>query len=65
MLCDAELTVHRLRDLGLKAAVVAREGVEFGPVLRKRAPWLEAAGLIEPGRRYEELVVIRADRIQT
>jgi len=31
-------------------------------VLRGRAKWLERRGLIEPGQRSEELVVIRAQR---
>ncbi|NKY88394.1 methyltransferase [Nocardia veterana] len=61
-LCDPELTVRQLRDGGLKAAVVVRETCEFGPVLNRRAEWLEAQRLIEPGTRQEELVVIRADR---
>ncbi|WP_307719291.1 methyltransferase [Nocardia mexicana] len=64
-LCDVDATVRDLRDGGLKAAIVAREINEFGPVLRARAPWLESAGLIEPGQRYEELVVVRADRTAT
>ncbi|MCM6774221.1 methyltransferase [Nocardia sp. CDC159] len=63
-ICDPDLTLNLLRASGLKAAVVARATVPFGPVLRGRARWLEAAGLIEPGRRHEELVVIRADRTQ-
>ncbi|WP_280274029.1 HemK2/MTQ2 family protein methyltransferase [Nocardia wallacei] len=61
-LCDPDETMRLLRDGGLKAAVAAREPNEFGPVLHARASWLEAVGLIEPGRRHEELVVIRADR---
>jgi release factor glutamine methyltransferase len=32
--------------------------------MRGRIGYLEAAGLIEPGQRYEELVVIRADRTE-
>lgn len=55
-------TLDRLRDGGLKAAVVARTRQPFGPVLRARARWLEERGLIEPGQCDEELVVIRADR---
>ncbi|GAA4021079.1 methyltransferase [Allokutzneria multivorans] len=61
-LCDPEKTLVRLRDGGLKAAVVARARCPFGPVMSSRADWLERAGLIEPGQRDEELVVIRADR---
>ncbi|MBF6329625.1 HemK2/MTQ2 family protein methyltransferase [Nocardia transvalensis] len=62
--CDPDLTLNLLRAGGLKAAVVARATVPFGPVMTERAPWLEEAGLIEPGRRDEELVVVRADRTQ-
>jgi release factor glutamine methyltransferase len=63
VLCGADRTMRRLREGGLKAAVVARELTKFGPVLRNRSAWLEASGLIDPGARNEELVVIRADRI--
>ncbi|WAL67498.1 methyltransferase [Amycolatopsis cynarae] len=61
-LCGVERTLKALRDNGLKSAVVARTLEPFGPVLRRRAGYLESAGLIEPGERQEELVVIRADR---
>ncbi|MGP4003833.1 HemK2/MTQ2 family protein methyltransferase [Streptomyces sp. 8N706] len=54
-------TVQMLRGAGLKASVVARRRQPFGPVLLSRAPWLEEQGLIAPGRREEELVVVRAD----
>ncbi|RSM91698.1 methyltransferase domain-containing protein [Kibdelosporangium aridum] len=60
-LCDSDATVHQLRGANLKAAVIARQVIPFGPVMRSRAAWLESAGLIEPGQRHEELVVIRAD----
>jgi release factor glutamine methyltransferase len=45
----------------LKASVIARQWVPFGPVLTARAGWLQRQGLLERGRRVEELVVIRAD----
>lgn len=61
-LCGAEDTLARLRDTGLKATVVDRATVPFGPVLRSRASELRARGLIGPGQDTEELVVIRADR---
>ncbi|MCP3804384.1 methyltransferase [Allokutzneria sp. A3M-2-11 16] len=61
-LCGPEKTLLRLREAGLKAAIVARGRCPFGPVMRSRASWLEHKGLIEPGQRDEELVVIRADR---
>ncbi|GLW11432.1 methyltransferase [Microtetraspora sp. NBRC 13810] len=53
-----------LRDAGLKASVVARRMEPFGPVMRAGAAALEARGLIGPGQRHEELVVIRADRTE-
>jgi release factor glutamine methyltransferase len=64
-LCDAGTTVRQLRGGGLKAAVVARAEVPFGPVLRGRARSLVARGLIDTGQRTEELVVIRSDRTIT
>ncbi|MEV0343525.1 HemK2/MTQ2 family protein methyltransferase [Nocardia sp. NPDC050713] len=64
MLSDPDSTLIQLRDTGLKAAIVARHTVPFGPVLRGRADWLASIGLIEPGQDKEDLVVIRADRIR-
>ncbi|WP_078491669.1 HemK2/MTQ2 family protein methyltransferase [Streptomyces yerevanensis] len=61
-LCGVEETLARLRDTGLKAAVVDRATVPFGPVLRSRTSELRARGLIGPGQDTEELVVIRADQ---
>lgn len=61
-ICGVERTLERLRATRLKAAVVARRTIPFGPVLRSRVADLEAAGLIRPGQLVEELVVIRADR---
>ncbi|WAP60075.1 HemK2/MTQ2 family protein methyltransferase [Streptomyces sp. S465] len=61
-LCGAERTVEQLTRTGLRAAVADRRIVPFGPVLREQAPCLEARGLIAPGERKEELVVIRAER---
>ncbi|HEX6340117.1 HemK2/MTQ2 family protein methyltransferase [Umezawaea sp.] len=61
-LCGTATTLDQLRGGGLKASVVERRTVPFGPVLRGRAAWLEDSGLVEPGQRTEELVVIRADR---
>jgi release factor glutamine methyltransferase len=42
--------------------VVARCTVPFGPVMRARAAMLEARGLVEPGQRQEELVIVGARR---
>ncbi|MCO5994034.1 methyltransferase [Actinoallomurus sp. WRP9H-5] len=62
VLCGVETTLNSLRRAGLKASVVARRRQPFGPVMRSRAAFLEAQGLIHPGQRHEELVVVRADR---
>jgi release factor glutamine methyltransferase len=58
---DVDTSLAILRHGGLKASVVARRWIPFGPVLNARAAWLERTGLLKPGRRVEELVAIRAD----
>ncbi|GAA5064566.1 HemK2/MTQ2 family protein methyltransferase [Nocardia callitridis] len=63
-LCGTHETVRALRAHGLKASVVARQTIPFGPVLRQRSAWLEERGLIGRGERFEELVVIRAESIE-
>ncbi|WP_433262317.1 HemK2/MTQ2 family protein methyltransferase [Actinosynnema sp. CS-041913] len=61
VLCDEDVTLHQLRGGGLKASVVARRSIPFGPVLDSRSKWLARNGFIEHGQRHEELVVVRAD----
>jgi release factor glutamine methyltransferase len=56
------LTLAALASAGLDADIVARQWIPFGPVLTSRARWLEETGQLEPGRREEELLVIRADK---
>ncbi|MGW8590308.1 HemK2/MTQ2 family protein methyltransferase [Dietzia sp. NPDC055343] len=56
-------TVQMLTDSGFIAHTAARQMIDFGPVMTARAGELEASGLLEPGRRTEELVVIRAHRV--
>ncbi len=55
-------TLAALASVGLDAEIVASRWIPFGPVLSSRAEWLEDSGLLEPGRREEELVVVRADK---
>ncbi len=55
-------TLAALASAGLDAEIVAYKWIPFGPVLASRAAWLEDTGRLEPGRREEELVVIRAER---
>lgn len=59
---DPPQTIRRLTEGGFTARRVAGRTVPFGPVMTSYAARLEAAGLLEPGRREEELVVIRVDR---
>jgi release factor glutamine methyltransferase len=53
-------TLNALARAGLAGQVLARATVPFGPVMRARAPLLEARGLIRAGQQAEELVVIGA-----
>lgn len=62
-ICDETVTLSHLADAGLRAEVLTRRTVPFGPVMRLRAAMLEARGLIAPGQRDEELVVIGAYRV--
>ena len=59
---DVPKTCGLLRGSGLRAEVVFRSLGWFGLVGGKRAPWLEHHGLIEPGAREEDLVVVRGVR---
>jgi release factor glutamine methyltransferase len=61
-LAGADASLRRLRESGLKAAVVARRRVPFGPVLRGRIDYLNDRGLCAGDTATEEVVVIRADR---
>ncbi|MFX4293528.1 HemK2/MTQ2 family protein methyltransferase [Streptomyces bohaiensis] len=58
-LSGPEATVDRLAGAGIRAAVSDRVTVPFGPVLRGRARWLRAQGLLSHAVEGEDLVVIR------
>ena len=58
----AQATVERLAAAGLEADVVARHPGPLGPLMASRAAALEARGLLRPGQRDEEVVVVRARR---
>ena len=60
---EPRLTLAALAGAGLDANIVAYQRIPFGPVLTSRAQWLEETGRLEPGRRDEELLVIRADKL--
>ncbi|HEX3622966.1 MAG TPA: HemK2/MTQ2 family protein methyltransferase [Acidimicrobiales bacterium] len=58
-LCGVDATLDQLAAAGLDASVVSRTIEPFGPVMTARAGLLEARGVIQPGQRHEELVVVR------
>jgi release factor glutamine methyltransferase len=55
---DEQLTLARIREAGLEAELLERRRGPLGPLLAARAPALEAAGLLEPGVREEDLVIM-------
>ncbi|WP_367820855.1 HemK2/MTQ2 family protein methyltransferase [Streptomyces sp. LMG1-1-1.1] len=55
-------TLDALGRGGLRARVVERVTQPFGPVMSARADWFADRGLVAPGTRTEDLVVIRAFR---
>lgn len=59
---DPQRSVQLLRRGGLDADVMISRTIPFGPVLTARAGWMETVGLLSPGRRAEEIVVIRAEK---
>ncbi|QKW18131.1 methyltransferase [Kitasatospora sp. NA04385] len=61
-LARPDATVRQLRAAGLRTEVADRRPQAFGPVMTARAPWFERTGLIRPGVRTEELVVVRGVR---
>jgi len=60
-LCGVEPSLGALRAAGLEASVAARHRGPLGPLLRARAPLLEARGVLAPGEREEDVVVVRAE----
>jgi release factor glutamine methyltransferase len=57
---DVGRTLDLLARQGLAAQVVATRQVPFGPVMSARTDLLQARGMIRPGMRAEEVVVVRA-----
>ena len=58
-LCGVERTLELLDSAGMDAEVVSSERAPLGPITAPRAEELERRGLLEPGDRTEETVVIR------
>ena len=53
-----ERTLERMREAGLEPSVLARRRGPLGPLLAARAPELEHAGLLDPGVREEDVLVV-------
>jgi release factor glutamine methyltransferase len=53
-----EETLDRMRDAGLEPSVLARVDGPLGPLLQARASTLEERGLLAPGERREDLLVV-------
>jgi release factor glutamine methyltransferase len=58
-ICGEEETLERLRSAGLRTEVIARDHGPLGPLMRERAELLEERGLLTPGAREEEILVIQ------
>lgn len=61
-LCGVEPTLEAFAAHGLEAEVVTKQREPLGPVMSARAELFEAQGLLAPGERVEELVVLRGRR---
>lgn len=61
-LCGEAATLERLSGHGLEPTVLARRRGALGPLLADRAQALEGKGLLAPGEREEEIIVICARR---
>jgi release factor glutamine methyltransferase len=53
-----QATLERMRAAGLEPSVAERRRGALGPLLAARAPQLERRGLLEPGERSEDLLVV-------
>lgn len=59
---DEQETVRRLDDGGLEGSVAARYRGELGPLIGAQAEELERRGMLAPGQRHEEVVIVRGER---
>jgi release factor glutamine methyltransferase len=58
--CGLEPTVQRLEGAGLAVEVLERRRGALGPLVSARAPLLEARGILAPGEREEDMLVVKA-----
>lgn len=57
-ICGEQATLDRLYAAGLEPERVAAQRGPLGPLMRERAALLEARGLLEPGQREEDVLVL-------
>jgi release factor glutamine methyltransferase len=55
-------SLDHLRERGLQPEVLARHHGPLGPILTARAELMERRGLLEPGQREEDILVISGRR---
>jgi release factor glutamine methyltransferase len=58
-ICGFDRTTEAMRDAGLKVDVAVRERGPLGPLMSARVRHLEASALLPPGRRDEDVMVLR------
>jgi release factor glutamine methyltransferase len=58
-ICGIDVTMDAMRDGGLEPAVALRRRGALGPLMWSRVRHLEEQGLLSPGRRHEDVVVVR------
>ena len=61
-ICDADTTLDGFAAAGLDADVAERYHGALGRLMAERAEALEARGLLPPGRREEDVLVLRGRR---
>jgi release factor glutamine methyltransferase len=59
-ICGIEPTVERLERAGLSVDVLEKRRGALGPLVTARAPELEARGILRPGEREEDMLVVKA-----
>jgi release factor glutamine methyltransferase len=58
--CGLEQTVDALEGGGLAVEVLERRRGPLGPLVSARAPLLEARGILAPGEREEDMLIVKA-----
>jgi release factor glutamine methyltransferase len=57
--CGIDATLEAMREGGLEPDVAVRQRGPLGPLMLERVRHLEASGVLPPGRREEDVVVLR------